>query len=71
MSLSHVLFVFVCLAADVVTSPGTSKDLFDQAGSQDKTFKLYDGAFHSLTMEKDDVFAEIWGDMSAWLQQRS
>jgi len=53
---------------DAVTKPGGSQFFHDQAGSTDKTLKLYDGYFHDLL---NDVGKEIVvRDIIAWLDAR-
>lgn len=49
--------------ADQATRPSGSQRFYDKAGSQDKTLKLYDGAFHDLLndLDKEAVIADIKG----------
>eukprot|EP00520_Triparma_pacifica_P018880 CAMPEP_0118658346 /NCGR_PEP_ID=MMETSP0785-20121206/14518_1 /TAXON_ID=91992 /ORGANISM="Bolidomonas pacifica, Strain CCMP 1866" /LENGTH=319 /DNA_ID=CAMNT_0006551355 /DNA_START=103 /DNA_END=1059 /DNA_ORIENTATION=- len=42
-------FIVLHGKADVVTDPELSKQLYDSAKSKDKTIKLYDGMWHTLT----------------------
>lgn len=46
---------------DKVTKPSGSRHFYEQAGSADKTLKLYDGHFHDLLndLDKDVVMADI------------
>jgi len=53
---------------DTVTVPHGSQMFFDNAGSTDKTLKLYDGAYHDLLSDTDKSL--VMGDIAQWLQQR-
>ena len=52
------------------TTPSGSQLFYDQAGSKDKTLKLYDGYFHDLLHDtgKEAVMADIVGWLDARLQ---
>lgn len=52
---------------DKATMPAGSKEFFDNAGSVDKTLKLYEGHFHDLLNDlgKEQVLAEIVGWINA------
>lgn len=52
--------------ADVLTSPGGSQALYDAAGSDDKTLRLYPGLYHEIFNEPERD--QVLGDMSAWLE---
>ena len=54
--------------ADKVTRPEGSQTFFDNAGSTDKTLKLYDGHAHDLLndLDKETVMADI----NAWIAAR-
>lgn len=54
---------------DKVTRPGGSQIFYDQAGSKDKTLKLYPGHFHDLLNDvgKEEVMADITGWIGARL----
>ncbi|SCV71074.1 BQ2448_3836 [Microbotryum intermedium] len=59
---------------DRVTSPSGSKKLFEEAGSDDKELRLYEGYEHVLLRKgKDDKDDErrqrVLGDMLEWLQR--
>ncbi|KAJ4750319.1 alpha/beta-Hydrolases superfamily protein [Rhynchospora pubera] len=59
-------------AADKVTDPHVSQYLYDKASTNDKTFKLYDGGYHSiLEGEPDDRISAVIGDIISWLDSRS
>src|SRR5262249_19159864 len=55
-------------AADKVTKPSGSQFFYDQAGSSDKTLKLYEGYVHDLLNDlgKEQPMADI----VAWIQAR-
>ncbi|PRQ28857.1 putative 2-acylglycerol O-acyltransferase [Rosa chinensis] len=58
-------------SADVVTDPNVSRALYEEAKSEDKTIKIYDGMMHSLLFGETDENVEIVrGDILAWLDQR-
>jgi acylglycerol lipase len=54
--------------ADKATNPSGSQRFYDNAGSLDKTLKLYEGHFHDLLndVDKEKVMADILG----WIDQR-
>ena len=55
-------------SADKVTRPGGSQLFYDNAGSTDKTLKLYDGHVHDLL---NDVGKEVViGDIKGWIEAR-
>ncbi|PKA61454.1 hypothetical protein AXF42_Ash014371 [Apostasia shenzhenica] len=55
-------------AADKVTDPNVSKFLFDEASTQDKTLKLYEGGYHSiLEGEPDERILTVINDIIIWL----
>jgi acylglycerol lipase len=54
--------------ADTFTSPGGSREFYERAGSGDKTYKTYDGAYHNLFVETNRE--EIYDDMAAWMNAR-
>jgi acylglycerol lipase len=58
--------------ADQATKPSGSKRFYEMAGSQEKTLKLYDGAFHDLLndVDKDVVMADILTWIDARLAAR-
>ncbi|KAJ3705071.1 hypothetical protein LUZ61_008776 [Rhynchospora tenuis] len=59
-------------SADQVTDPAISKALYEEARSEDKTIKLYDGMFHSLLFgEPDENVALVRQDILTWLNARS
>ncbi|KAK9136866.1 hypothetical protein Sjap_007460 [Stephania japonica] len=73
-SLSEVTLPLLILhgEADIVTDPGVSRALYEQAGSQDKTFKLYPGMWHALTSgEPDDNIEIVFADIITWLDKRA
>ena len=53
---------------DTVTRPSGSQMFYDNAGSRDKTLKLYEGYFHDPL---NDVGKEVvMGDIQAWIGKR-
>ena len=54
--------------ADKATRPSGSQFFFDQAGSVDKTLRLYEGHFHDLLNDFDKE--EVIGDIRAWIDRR-
>ena len=53
--------------ADENTKPSGSQHFYDQAGSKDKTLKLYEGGFHDLLHDIDK--ASVMRDITRWLDQ--
>ncbi|KAJ3676137.1 hypothetical protein LUZ60_003549 [Juncus effusus] len=73
-SLSQVKLPFFVLhgSSDTVTDPEVSRALYNQAGSSDKTIKLYPDMWHGLTAgEPDENVSSIFADIVTWLNQRS
>lgn len=58
--------------ADKTTKPGGSQRFFDNAGSRDKTLKLYEGHAHDLLndLDRETVMADILGWIAARLPSR-
>jgi acylglycerol lipase len=54
--------------ADKVTRPGGSQRFYDNAGSPDKTLKLYEGHAHDLLNDTDREL--VFADIFAWLEAR-
>jgi alpha-beta hydrolase superfamily lysophospholipase len=54
---------------DTFTSPAASRLFCERAGSADKTFKTYDGAYHNLFVETNRE--EIYNDIAAWIGART
>ncbi|KAF3339521.1 Caffeoylshikimate esterase [Carex littledalei] len=58
-------------SADEVTDPAVSKALYEEARSEDKSIKIYDGMLHSLLFgEPDENVAMVRQDILAWLNER-
>jgi alpha-beta hydrolase superfamily lysophospholipase len=53
---------------DKATKPGGSQLFFEQAGSADKTLKLYEGAYHDLLNDLDKE--TVMSDVKSWLERR-
>ena len=58
-------FIVVQGSADRLVDPAGAQMLYDKAGSQDKTIKVYDGLYHEVfnEPERDQVLA----DVATWL----
>jgi acylglycerol lipase len=54
--------------ADKVTRPGGSQIFYDQAGSTDKTLKLYEGHAHDLLNDLDKEL--VMADIRSWIDTR-
>lgn len=58
--------------ADVVTDPQLSQALYDESPSADKTIRLYDGMWHSLTSgEPDENIDRVFADCTEWILARA
>ena len=55
-------------SADAVTKPGGSQTFFDNAGSADKTLKLYEGHVHDLLNDLDKE--KVMADITNWIDKR-
>jgi acylglycerol lipase len=53
---------------DKATKPSGSQQFYDAASSQDKTIKLYEGAYHDLLNDTDREV--VLGDVSDWIEAR-
>ncbi|KAM7265138.1 hypothetical protein ACFE04_002821 [Oxalis oulophora] len=72
-NLSNVGIPFIVLhgSADVVTDPDVSRALYEEAKSEDKSIKIYDGMLHSLLFGETDENVEIVRrDIIEWLNDR-
>ncbi len=54
--------------ADKNTRPSGSQHFYDQAGSADKTLKLYEGGFHDLLNDNDKQL--VFMDIMSWINER-
>ncbi|CAI7923605.1 unnamed protein product, partial [Closterium sp. NIES-54] len=73
-SLDSVSLPFLLLHgdADIVTELDGSQALYDRARSEDKTLKVYEGAWHLLTEgEPEETAGAVLRDMIGWLDERS
>jgi acylglycerol lipase len=71
--LSDVELPFIVLhgSADVVTDPDVSRELYEEAKSEDKTIRVFDGMMHSLLFGETDENVEIVrNDILQWLNAR-
>ena len=53
---------------DKATKPSGSQHFYEQAGSRDKTLKLYDGHFHDLLNDVDKEI--VMADIQNWIDER-
>lgn len=53
---------------DKATKPSGSQHFYEQAGSTDKTLKLYEGHFHDLLNDFDKEV--VFGDVQNWIEAR-
>jgi len=51
---------------DALASPSGSRDMFENAGSEDKTLKIYPDLFHEIFNEPEQD--QVLADMSDWLE---
>ena len=51
---------------DALTSPAGSREMFENAGSEDKTLKTYPGLYHEIFNEPEQD--QVMSDMSDWLE---
>jgi len=65
--LGHITLPLLILhgTADKATKPSGSQHFFDNAGSTDKTLKLYEGHFHDLLNDVDKE--KVMADIAAWI----
>ena len=54
--------------ADKFVIPEKNKEFFDNLGSADKTWKLYEGLYHQLYAEPERE--QVLGDLYDWLNKR-
>ena len=53
---------------DKATKPSGSQHFYEQAGSTDKTLKLYEGHFHDLLNDTDKEI--VMADIQSWIDER-
>ncbi|KAI4296664.1 hypothetical protein L6164_036605 [Bauhinia variegata] len=64
-------FIVLHGSADVVTDPNVSRELYEEAKSEDKSIKVYEGMMHSLLFGETDENVEIVrNDIMSWLDAR-
>eukprot|EP00276_Gloeochaete_wittrockiana_P001647 CAMPEP_0184672070 /NCGR_PEP_ID=MMETSP0308-20130426/85880_1 /TAXON_ID=38269 /ORGANISM="Gloeochaete witrockiana, Strain SAG 46.84" /LENGTH=306 /DNA_ID=CAMNT_0027119325 /DNA_START=562 /DNA_END=1479 /DNA_ORIENTATION=- len=59
-------FLVVHGGYDQTTDLSASKELQERAQSQDKTLKVYDGLWHALLWEPEDLRQPVLDDMKTW-----
>ncbi|MBA0813742.1 hypothetical protein Gohar_027566, partial [Gossypium harknessii] len=72
--LHEVSFPFLVLhgGEDKVTDKAVSQQLYNDAASSDKSFKLYPGMWHGLLYgELPENIEIVFADIISWLNQRS
>ena len=60
-----VPFIVIQGSEDRLVDPGATRMLYDEAGSKDKTLKVYEGFFHEVCNEPE--CALVFGDIGDWL----
>jgi len=58
-------------AADKVTEPAASQDLYERAGSKDKELRMYPDAWHALFSEPEPTHSKVRQDVKEWLEART
>jgi alpha-beta hydrolase superfamily lysophospholipase len=53
---------------DKATKPSGSQHFYEQAGSRDKTLKLYEGHYHDLLNDLDKEV--VMADIQSWIDER-
>lgn len=56
---------------DVICDPECARALYDRAGSEDKTLRVYDGMWHQLVGEPKENVEKVFGEVYAWLIERA
>ena len=56
--------------ADMVTDPKLSQELYNEAKSEDKTIKLYDGMYHALMADVPSETEIVLNDSIQWVLKR-
>lgn len=56
--------------ADKITDPKLSQALYDEAKSEDKTIKLYDGMYHALMADVPSETTIVLNDSIKWVLER-
>jgi alpha-beta hydrolase superfamily lysophospholipase len=59
-------FIIVQGSADSLVEPSGAQMLYDQAGSEDKTLKIYEGLYHEVFNEPERD--RVLGDVESWLE---
>ncbi|KAF9595685.1 hypothetical protein IFM89_002589 [Coptis chinensis] len=56
---------------DSVCDPSGVQELYERAGSKDKTLRVYPGLLHVLAGESEEKVEMVFGDIMKWLQERA
>lgn len=67
---AHITIPLLILqgSADVMVDPDGARALYREAGSADKTIKVYGGLYHEIYNEPEHE--QVLGDVGAWLEAR-
>lgn len=57
--------------ADTLAFPAGGQRVYDEAGSKDKTLKLYEGYFHEIFNEPPADRQRVFADLIEWLKKRA
>lgn len=71
--LNQVSIPFIVLhgSADLVTDPAVSRALYEEAKSEDKTIKIYEGMMHSMLFgETEENIEIVRNDILSWLNEK-
>lgn len=58
-------------ADDVICDPNGAKYLHQTAASKDKTLKIYDGVWHQLIGESNEMVEEVFNSVLSWIEVRA
>lgn len=56
---------------DVVCDPECVRTLYEKAGSEDKTLRIYEGMWHQLVGESNEDVSKVFGEVCDWLCERA
>ncbi|KAF9619564.1 hypothetical protein IFM89_007391 [Coptis chinensis] len=56
---------------DFVCDPSGMHELYERAGSQDKTLRVYPGLLNVLAGKSEEKVGMVFGDILKWLQERA
>jgi len=68
----RIPFIICHGEADKVTAPAMSRRMYEEAGSEDKTLRMYPNGWHSLLVgEEESIIKSVKADIIGWLNERS